>query len=259
MSLKGKVIIVTGGTSGIGAACSRHFAKLGAKVVTASIQRKEGRALEKAERGRVHNVHDVHYVHTDVADERSVKALVSRTLKLHGRIDALVSNAGVLRMGPITEFDEPMWEAVMGVNVKGNLWLAKHVAPVMKKQGKGVICITTSVAAFVGFPNHTLYCASKAALEALVRSLAVELAGTARVVGVCPGTIDTPMLASSCKGWAKPVAEIYAEVEQKIPVRRLGTPLDMARAIAFLISDEAAYINATCLVMDGGTLALPPW
>ncbi len=251
MSLKNKVVIVTGGTSGIGAACTTHFAKLGARVVAASIQRKEGRALAKA--------HNVHFVHTDVSDEASVKALVARTLRLHGRIDALVSNAGVLRMGPVSEFDEAMWDAVMGVNVKGNLWLGKHVAPVMKRQGKGVICITTSVAAFVGFPNHTVYCASKAALEALVRSLAVELAGYARVVGVCPGTIDTPMLAASCKGWAKPVAEIYAEVEKRIPVRRLGTPLDMARAIAFLISDEASYINATCLVMDGGTLALPPW
>ncbi len=256
MSLKGKVVIVTGGTSGIGAACSRHFARLGAKVVAASIQRKEGRALETAERDKGR---DASFVLADVADEQSVKALVSRTLRLHGRIDALVSNAGVLRMGPVSDFDEAAWDAVMGVNVKGNLWLAKHVAPVMKKQGRGVICITTSVAAFVGFPNHALYCASKAALEALVRSLAVELAGYARVVGVCPGTIDTPMLASSCKGWAKPVAEIYAEVEKRIPVRRLGTPLDMARAIAFLISDEAAYVNATCLVMDGGTLALPPW
>ena len=256
MDLTDKVIIVTGGTSGIGEGCSKHFAKLGAKVVASSIQRKEGRALEKAERAEGR---DVRFVHADVTDEKSVKALVSRTLKLHGRIDALVSNAGVLKMGPVTEFDDAMWDAVMGVNVKGNLWLAKHLAPVMEKQGKGVLCITTSVAAFVGFPNHALYCASKAALEALVRSLAVELAGYARVVGVCPGTIDTPMLASSCDGWDKPVAEIYAEVEKKIPVRRLGTPLDMAKAIAFLVSDDASYINATALIMDGGTLALPPW
>jgi len=256
MSLLDKVIVVTGGTSGIGEGCVRHFAELGAKVVAASIQREEGEALAEAERDAGH---DVSFVYADVSDEASVQALVARTLELHGRIDGLVSNAGVLRMGSVAEFDEAMWDAVMGVNVKGNLWLAKHVAPVMEDQGGGVICILTSVAAFVGFPNHTLYCASKAALEALVRSLAVELAGKVRVVGVCPGTIDTPMLASSCEGWDKPVAEIYAEVEQKIPVRRLGQPLDVARAIAFLISDDASYINATCLVMDGGTLALPPW
>lgn len=256
MSLKDKVIIVTGGTSGIGEACSKHFAAQGAKVVAASIQHDEGNALANAEQAEGR---DLKFVYADVTDEASVAALVARTLELHGRIDALVSNAGVLKMGPIAEFDEAMWNAVMGVNVKGNLWLAKHVAPVMEKQGSGVLCITTSVAAFVGFPNHTLYCASKAALEALIRSLAVELAGYARVVGVCPGTIDTPMLASSCDGWDKSVAEIYAEVEQKIPVRRLGTPLDMAKAIAFLISDDAGYINATALIMDGGTLALPPW
>ncbi len=256
MSLADKVILVTGGTSGIGEACSRHFAELGAKVVAASNQRDAGQALEEAERGQGR---ELRFVFTDVADEESVRQLVARTVELHGRIDCLVSNAGVLRMGPVTEFDDAMWDAVMGVNVKGNLWLAKHVAPVMQKQGKGVICITTSVAAFVGFPNHALYCASKAALEALVRSLAVELAGCVRVVGICPGTIDTPMLAASCDGWDKPVAEIYAEVEQKIPVRRLGTPLDAARTIAFLLSDEASYLNAVSLVLDGGTLALPPW
>jgi len=256
MGLAEKVVIVTGGTSGIGEGCVTHFAELGAKVVAASIQREEGEALAEAEREAGN---DVTFVYADVSDEASVQALVARTLELHARIDGLVSNAGVLRMGSVTEFDEAMWDAVMGVNVKGNLWLAKHVAPAMERQGGGVICILTSVAAFVGFPNHTLYCASKAALEALVRSLAVELAGKVRVVGVCPGTIDTPMLASSCEGWDKPVAEIYAEVETKIPVRRLGAPLDVARAIAFLLSDDASYINATCLVMDGGTLALPPW
>lgn len=256
MSLADKVILVTGGTSGIGEACSRHFAELGAKVVAASNQRDAGQALEEAERGQRR---ELRFVFTDVADEESVRQLVARTVELHGRIDCLVSNAGVLKMGPVTEFDDAMWDAVMGVNVKGNLWLAKHVAPVMQEQGGGVICITTSVAAFVGFPNHALYCASKAALEALVRSLAVELAGCVRVVGICPGTIDTPMLAASCDGWDKPVAEIYAEVEQKIPVRRLGTPLDAARTIAFLISDDASYLNAVSLVLDGGTLALPPW
>lgn len=256
MSLADKVILVTGGTSGIGEACSRHFAELGAKVVAASNQRDAGQALEEAERGQRR---ELRFVFTDVADEESVRQLVARTVELHGRIDCLVSNAGVLKMGPVTEFDDAMWDAVMGVNVKGNLWLAKHVAPVMQEQGGGVICITTSVAAFVGFPNHALYCASKAALEALVRSLAVELAGCVRVVGICPGTIDTPMLAASCEGWDKPVAEIYAEVEQKIPVRRLGTPLDAARTIAFLLSDDASYLNAVSLVLDGGTLALPPW
>src|SRR4030042_1925819 len=116
MALADKVIVVTGGTSGIGAACSRHFAALGARVVIASNQVEAG-------------------------------------------------------------------QAVMGVNVRGNFLLLKHIVPVMERQGQGVIVITTSVAAFVGFPAHALYCASKAALEALIRCLAVDHAGVIRVGG----------------------------------------------------------------------------
>ena len=110
----------------------------------------------------------------------------------------------------------------MDVNVKSVFWTAKHVVPVMERQGAGVIVITTSVAAFVGFPAHALYCASKAALEALVRCLAVDHAGKVRVVGLCPGTIDTPMLAATCAGWSKPKEELYAEVAHRVPVRRRG-------------------------------------
>jgi len=256
MSIEGKVIIVTGGTSGIGEGCTRHFAEAGAKVVVASNQPAEGRALEQELRGKGQ---EVRFVETDVSDEDSVKAMIARALELFSRIDALHSNAGAWRQGRVTDFTLDDWDAIMGVNVMGNLWLAKHVVPVMERQGKGVIVITTSVAAFVGFPAHALYCASKAALEALIRCLATDHAGVVRVVGMCPGTIDTPMLAASCEGWDKPVEELYAEVAQKIPARRLGQPVDTAKVVAFLISDDADYINATTLVVDGGTLALPPW
>lgn len=256
MSVADKVIIVTGGTSGIGAACSRHLAELGAKVVIASNQPAEGRVMEAAlqAEGRT-----VRFVETDVSREESVKTLVEQTLAAYGRIDAVHCNAGVWMEGKVTDFNEAAWEKVMGVNVKGNFWVAKHVIPIMERQGKGVIVITTSVAAFIGFPAHALYCASKAALEALIRCLTTDHAGCVRVVGVCPGTIDTPMLAASAAGWDKPLAELYADVERRIPVRRLGQPMDVARAVAFLMSDDASYINGTSLVLDGGTMALPPW
>jgi len=256
MSIAGKVIIVTGGTSGIGEGCSRYFAEQGAKVVMASNQPQRGRELEEDLRGRGL---EARFVELDVASEESVKALVERAVALYGRIDALHSNAGVWRQGKVTEFTLDDWNAVMGVNVMGNLWLAKHVIPVMERQGRGVIVITTSVAAFVGFPAHALYCASKGALEALIRPMATDHAGVVRVVGVCPGTIDTPMLAASAAGWTQPLEELYADVATRIPVRRLGQPLDVAKAAAFLISDDAEYIDAVSLVLDGGTLALPPW
>jgi NAD(P)-dependent dehydrogenase (short-subunit alcohol dehydrogenase family) len=188
-----------------------------------------------------------------------VQSLARRAVELHGRVDGVHCNAGVWAAGKVTEFDEAVWNRVMNVNVKSVFWTAKHLVPVMEQQGRGVFLITTSVAAFVGFPAHALYCASKAALEALVRCLAVDHAGWLRVAGICPGTIDTPMLAATCAGWNKPVEELYAEVARRIPVRRLGQPIDVARAAAFLLSDEAGYINGTSLVLDGGTMALPPW
>jgi NAD(P)-dependent dehydrogenase (short-subunit alcohol dehydrogenase family) len=256
MALKDKVILVTGGTSGIGEGCARHFAALGARVVIASNQQDHGAALEAELRaaGR-----DVLFVFTDVSREESVQALVASAVQHYGRIDGVHCNAGVWAKGKATDFDEAVWEKVMNVNVKSVFWTAKHVVPVMEAQGQGVILITTSVAAHIGFPAHALYCASKAALEAMIRCLAVDHAGKVRVVGISPGTIDTPMLAATCEGWDKPVAELYAEVARRIPVRRLGQPVDIAHTAAFLLSDEAGYINATTIVLDGGTMALPPW
>ena len=256
MSLKDKVILVTGGTSGIGEACSRHFAELGACVVIASNQDARGREMETELRAKGQ---EVRFVFADVSDEASVRAMVERTVGFYGRIDGVHCNAGVWAKGRVTEFDDAVWNKVMNVNVKSVFWTARHVVPVMEKQGKGVIVITTSVAAFVGFPAHALYCASKAALEALIRCLAVDHAGVVRVVGICPGTIDTPMLAATCQGWDKPVAELYADVARRIPVRRLGQPIDIAQAAAFLLSDQASYVNGTSLILDGGTMALPPW
>ena len=256
MNLKDKVILVTGGTSGICEACARHFASLGARVVIASNQEERGIALEEElrEAGQ-----EVIFIFTDVSQESSVKAMVDHAVATYGRLDGVHCNAGVWGKGRVTEFDDAAWEKIMGVNVKSVFWTAKHAIPVMEEHGQGVFLITTSVAAFIGFPAHALYCASKGALESLVRCLAADHAGKVRVVGICPGTIDTPMLAATCEGWDKPVEELYAEVAKKIPVRRLGQPIDIAKTAAFLLSEDSEYINATSIVLDGGTMALPQW
>ena len=258
MNLQDKVVLVTGGTSGIGAACARQFVSLGAKVVLASNQPSEGEAMQ-SELGE-----NAHFVFTDVSDESSVQNLIAQAVEKFGRIDGVHCNAGVWRKGKVTDFNDSDWNFVMGVNVQGVLWTAKHAIPVMERNAAGstpggVFLITTSVAAQIGFPEHVIYCASKAALEAIVRCLAVDHAGKVRVAAVSPGTIDTPMLAATCAGWDKPREELYAEVAEKIPVRRLGQPEDIAKAAAFLLSDEASYVNATTLILDGGTMALPPW
>jgi len=255
--LKDKVILITGGTSGIGEGCTELFCEHGAKVVTMSIQQAEGKALEKrlTERGFCCAFH-----YGDVSKEPDVKAAVDLAVARFGRLDAAYANAGVLRTQKITALTVEDFQTVVNVNLLGPILLVKHAIPIMEKQGKGVICFTTSVAADIGFPEHALYGASKAALVALMRSLTTDYSPKGiRFVGVSPGTIDTPMLAASCEGWDQPKDVLYAAVAKKIPVRRMGQPIDVAHVVAFLLSDEAGFVNNCIVPVEGGTLALPPW
>jgi len=261
MSLKNNTILLTGGTSGIGATCARHFASLGAELFIASNQLEAGQTLESE---LVNAGYQARFIETDVSDESSVQKLIQTIDSETGKLNAVHCNAGVWDKGKVTDFSDAQWDKLMGVNVKAAFYLAKHTVPILERTAEAesslsTFLITTSVAAHIGFPDHALYCASKAALEALVRCLAVDHAGKIRALGISPGTIDTPMLAASCRGWDKPVDELYAEVEKRIPVRRLGQPDDIAKAAAFFLSDQATYINGTILTIDGGTTALPPW
>ncbi len=255
--LKDKVILITGGTSGIGEASTELFARSGAKVVTTSIQDEAGKTLAERLTGEGHQCL-FHYA--DVSKEEDVKAAVDLAVERFGRLDAVFANAGVLRNQKITELELDDFHTLINVNLLGVVLVCKHAIPVMERQGKGVICITTSVASQIGFPEHAVYCASKAALVALMRSLTTDHSRNGvRFVGVSPGTIDTPMLAASCEGFDKPKDELYAEVAKKIPVQRMGQPIDVARAVAFLLSDDAEFINGSEVHLEGGTLALPPW
>jgi len=256
-NLTDKVILVTGGTSGIGEASTELFARSGGKVVAMSIQAEAGKALADRLSGEGHQC-VFHF--GDVSKEEDVKAAVDLAVGTFGRLDAVFANAGVLRNQKITELTLDDFHAIINVNLLGVVLVAKHAIPVMERQGKGVICITTSVASQIGFPEHAVYCASKAALVALIRSLTTDHSPKGvRFVGVSPGTIDTPMLAASCEGWDKPKEELYADVAKKIPVQRMGRSIDVARAVAFLISDEAEFIAGSEVHLEGGTLALPPW
>ena len=256
-SLEGKVVLITGGTSGIGEACSELLARQGAKVIATSIQQAEGQALARrlTDEGRT-----CLFLYGDAAKEADVKAAVDLAVEKFGRLDAVCANAGVLRNQKITQMTLDDFYAVINVNLLGPALAAKHAIPVMERQGRGVICFTTSVAAEIGFPEHGVYCASKAAVVALMRCLTTDHSPQGvRFVAVSPGTIDTPMLAASCAGWNKPKEEIYADVARKIPVRRMGRPIDVAKAVAFLLGDDAGFINGSVVHLEGGTLALPPW
>ena len=252
-----KVILVTGGTSGIGLACTELFARSGAKVIAMSIQAEEGKALAERLTGEGHTCL-FHY--GDVSKEKDVKAAVGLAVEEFGRLDAAHANAGILRNQKITEIELDDFHAMINVNLLGAVLICKHAIPVMERQGKGVICFTTSIASEVGFPEHAVYCASKAGVVALMRALTTDHSPNGvRFVAVSPGTIDTPMLAASCEGWDKPKEELYADVAGKIPVRRLGDPMEVAKAVAFLLSDDAGFISGSVVHLEGGTLALPPW
>src|SRR5690625_2510349 len=142
MSIKGKVVLVTGGTSGIGARCTKHFAEQGAHVVFGSNQNDEGRALE----AELHaSGLDAHFVLTDVTNEESIYDFVDQAVYRYRRVDAVHCNAGVWRSGKVTEVNDADWDLVMGVNVRGVMNTLKYVVPEMEKVGQGVIVITTSV------------------------------------------------------------------------------------------------------------------
>jgi NAD(P)-dependent dehydrogenase (short-subunit alcohol dehydrogenase family) len=257
MHLQDKVIFITGGTSGIGEACTELFARHGAKVVTMSIQQEAGTALAKrlSDEGLACIFH-----YGDTSREADVITAVDLAVRQFGRLDCVHANAGVLRNQKITDITLDDFYALINVNLLGPVLVAKHAIPIMERQGRGVICFTTSVAAEIGFPAHGVYCASKAAVVALMRCLATDHSPQGvRFVAVSPGTIDTPMLAASCAGWDTPKDVLYAQVAKKIPVQRMGEPVDVARAVAFLLSDEAGFINGSVIHLEGGTLCLPPW
>lgn len=255
--LRGQTILVTGGTSGIGKACTELFARSGARVVTMSIQDEAGKSLadQLGDEG-----HDCVFYRGDVSQEEDVKTAINLAVETFGRLDAVHSNAGVLRNQKITDLTLDDFHLLINVNLLGPVLICKHAIPVMERQGKGCICFTTSVAADIGFPEHAVYGASKAAIVALMRSLTTDHSPQGvRFVAVSPGTIDTPMLAASCEGWDQPKEVLYAQVAKKIPVQRMGQPIDVARAVAFLLSDDASFINGSVVQLEGGTLALPPW
>ena len=257
MHLKDKVILITGGTSGIGEACTELFARHGAKVIAMSIQQEAGTALAKR---LTSEGHECLFHFGDVSKEPEVKAAVDLALDRFGRLDCVHANAGVLRNQKITDLTLDDFYTLVNVNLLGPVLACKYAIPVMERQGKGVICFTTSVAAEIGFPAHAVYCATKAAVVALMRSLTTDHSPKGvRFVAVSPGTIDTPMLADSCKGFDKPKDVLYAEVAKKIPVQRMGRPIDVANVVGFLFTDDAGFVNGSVVHLEGGTLCLPPW
>ena len=242
--LKGKVAVITGGTTGIGLATAKLFHAEGATVVVTG---QNEQSVEKA-KAELRGVAEVH--RSDAADGEQVRDLMSRVAKKHGGIDVLFLNAGIGRFAPIVDFDEATFDLVLNVNFKGP-WLAiKHAAPVLRK-GASVL-VNTSVTNQLGMPGSSVYAASKAALRSLVRTAGAELVEMGvRVNAVSPGPIETPIYAKL--GMPKAASDAFAQsVLAKVPQRRFGQPEEIASAALFLASDDSSFVTGAEIAVDGG-------
>ena len=248
--LKGKVAIVTGGTSGIGRDTAVLFAKEGAKVVVAG--RREAEGNETAAQIRSAGGEGL-FVKTDVARAADVENLHKQTVDKFGRIDVAFNNAGIEGVWtPITEQAEPDWDATIDINVKGTWLCMKHQIRQMTKQGGGgAIVNMASVAGWIGAPGAAAYCAAKHAVIGLTKSAALETAADGiRVNVICPAVIETPM-GDRIFGApdVKPVMESFHALG------RFGRPMEVAEAVLWMCTDRASFMTGQSLILDGGLLA----
>lgn len=247
-----KVVVITGGGTGIGKATAIAFAREGALAVVSGIN--ESELLDTA--GEIES--DGGACMTMVADIRNsqqVNTLISRTLDSYSKLDVLFANAGVNVPAPITETSDEDIDRVVDTNVKGTYYQLRKAAEVMTKQGFGTIVAMSSMSGLIGHPYNTLYCASKGAISNMVRALALELAPLGiRVNAVCPGTIDTPMFKMLIENTGNPekARKTYAEKE---PMKRIASPEEVARVVLFLASDEASFVTGAQYAVDGGFIA----
>jgi len=239
--LKGKIALVTGSTKGIGKAIAFELAKEGANLVINSRNQSEAEQVG-------HQIHDEMGVktlalRTDVSNIEEVKTLMKKTVDYFGRIDILINNAGVFEICPFLQISEDTWDKIIDINLKGTFLCSKLALPIMVKQKSGVIVNMSSMAAKTGgLLPVAHYAASKAGIIALTKALAREFAPYGiRVNAVAPGVIKTKM------------AESQAEEKRKIiPLGDLGEPEDVAKAVSFLVSDDASYITGEVINVNGG-------
>ncbi len=240
MQLEDKVAVVTGAASGFGEAIARRYAREGARVVIADLNDQTG--------GRIADEIGGAYVHADVSDRDDVRATVRTAVDRYGRLDTMVNNAGVTHVNrPMLEVGEEEFDRIFEVNVKAIYLAAIEVVPLMREQGGGCIINTASTAGLRPRPGLTWYNASKGAAITMTKSMAAELGpDNIRVNALCPVAGDTPLLPSFLG------ANTREAFEATVPLGRLSTSEDVAKAALWLASDEASFITGVALEVDGG-------
>jgi NAD(P)-dependent dehydrogenase (short-subunit alcohol dehydrogenase family) len=249
--LDGDVALITGGASGMGTIASHLFASEGAKVVVTDVTDEAGEQVA----GRIRaDGGEATYVHADVSREADAKAMIDRAVESYGSLTVLYNNAGVMLGddGSVHATEEAVWDTTLAINVKGVAHGCKYGIPAMIDSGGGSIINVASFVAWMGAAtSQTAYTASKGAVLAMTREIAVEYARKGvRCNALCPGPIDTPLLA-----------ELLADPDRRqrrfvhIPMGRLGRAEELAKAALFLASDDSSYMTGASLIVDGGITA----
>jgi NAD(P)-dependent dehydrogenase (short-subunit alcohol dehydrogenase family) len=252
MDLGGAVMLVTGSGSGIGEAVARRAAAAGARVVVADIAAgAAGRVAADIAAGGGQAAD----VAADVSQPAEAERAIGRALEAFGRIDVVVNNAGIVRDAQLVKMDERQWDQVIGVNLTGTYLVSHAAAPHMLRQGRGRI-VNIASRSLLGNFGQANYAASKAAVVGLTKSLALELGpGGVNCNAIAPGYIETPIMRDL-------PAELRMRAKESAPLRRVGSPDDVASAVLFLSSEHSSYITGQCLFVCGGrslNAALENW
>jgi len=246
--LAGRAAIITGAASGIGRAIAERFAGEGAAVLIADVQRDAGEAVATAIRAAGGQAE---FVATDVTAEADVRAMVDAAVVRFGRLDIVVNNAGIGRFVPFEQLEPGDWDRVFAVNLRAAYLGCRHALPHLRRTGRGVILNVASQSGLQSQAMNEAYCASKAGVILLTRSLARELAPEGiRVNCICPGGTDTPLL----RAFSRTIRSADSTASRP-PLGRFARPDEIAAAALFLVSDEASYVTGVALPVDGGATA----
>lgn len=249
MNLKNKVTIITGAAQGIGFACAERFARDGAKVVLSDVQEEKGEAAAQSLRD---GGHEADFVACNVADKSQVDAMVKHVVSQYGKLDVMISNAAILRVGDILEIEEEDFDEVLSINLKGFFLVCQAAAKQMEKQGSGAIINMSSIQANITNPNLLSYAVCKGGIKQLTVAMALALADKGvRVNAIGPGSIGTDMVKQLMVD-----DKARKTIMSRTPMRRLGEPEEIASVAAFLASDEASYITGETINVDGGRMGL---
>jgi len=244
MLFENDVVVITGAAKGIGAAAARAFRREGAILALLDVD-DSASALARDLGGRSQAIR------CDVSRGDDVKQAFANIRQSVGLPRVLVNNAGIQTYGTCADTDEQEWDRTINVNLKSQFLCAKYCIPAMLERGAGVIVNVASVQAFVSQNSVAAYTTSKSAILGLTRSIAVDYAPRIRCVAICPGTVDTPMLRDAIQLSPNP-QEVLDECNQMHPVKRIGTPEEVAELIVFLASDKAGFITGQPIRIDGG-------